>query len=249
MVLEFGTTGIARAAAACGAQFVLFDQEHTGWSTETVRMLVAAGRAWSIVPLVRVPAVRYDLISRVLDVGALGIMAPMVESEAQARVLVESVKYPPLGRRGVGIMQRDELEPGGLAPTLEKSNRETLVIAQIESVAGLDEAEAIAAVDGIDVLWVGHNDLTTSLGVPGQFDHPSYVNAVDRLLAIATAHGKAVGDVVSSVDAGRAALARGFRIIAYGGDLQLYEDALRVGLASLAAERDVGPAPAHDLTV
>src|SRR4051812_44415648 len=94
MVMEFATTGVARLAAEAGCDFVVFDMEHTGWSVETVRMLLAAARPADVVPVVRVPATQYHFVARALDVGAMGVMVPMVESEEQARQIVQFAKYP-----------------------------------------------------------------------------------------------------------------------------------------------------------
>src|SRR5215210_3617659 len=98
-VLEFATTGMARIAAEAGAEFAVFDMEHTGWTMETVRMLLATARPTEMVPVVRVPATEYHFIARALDMGAMGVMVPMVESAEQARRIVASAKYPPEGRR------------------------------------------------------------------------------------------------------------------------------------------------------
>ena len=234
MVFEVATTGIARLAAAAGAEFVLLDQEHTGASLETVRMFTATARACDVVPLVRVPATEYHLLAGALDVGPMGLMVPMVESEEQARKIVASAKYPPLGRRGVGILYRDDWVEGSVAATMEQVNRELLLIAQVETVAGVEHADEIAAVDGIDVLWIGHYDLTTSLGIPGQFEHESYLAAVDRLLDVSRRTRKPLGIMAGTIEEGLRALERGFRAIAYGGDLWLYQEALRSGLARLA---------------
>lgn len=234
MVLEFATTGIARLAAEAGADFVLFDMEHTGWGTETVRALVAAARPADVVPLVRVPATQYHFVARVLDVGAMGVMAPMVESEAQARDLVRFAKYPPLGRRGCAFgVAHDDYTGGDITMKMSGANDEQLLIAQIETAAGLEHLEAIAAVEGIDVLWVGHFDLTASLGIAGQFGHPRYREAVGRVLDACRRHGKAAGFLASGVEEGRALLAQGFRCLAYGGDLWLYQRALAEGLQAL----------------
>jgi 2-dehydro-3-deoxyglucarate aldolase/4-hydroxy-2-oxoheptanedioate aldolase len=234
MVFEFATTGIARLAAASGAEFVLLDQEHTGASLETVRMFAATARACDVVPLVRVPATEYHLLAGALDVGPMGVMVPMVESAEQARKIVASAKYPPVGRRGVGILYRDDWVEGSVAATMERVNQELLLIAQVETAAGVEHADEIAAVEGIDVLWIGHYDLTTSLGIPGQFEHESYLSAVDRLLDVSRRSGKALGIMAGTVDDGVWALERGFRAVAYGGDLWLYQEALRSGLARLA---------------
>ena len=236
MVFEFATTGIARLAAGAGAEFIVFDQEHTGASLETVRMFAATARACDLVPLVRVPATEYHLLAGALDVGPMGVMVPMVESAEQAQQILASVRYPPLGRRGVGILYRDDWIGGSVAATMEQVNRELLVIAQVETAAGVEQGDEIAAVEGIDILWIGHFDLTTSLGIPGQFDHADYLAAVDRLLDVSRRTGKALGIMAGSVDDGFWALERGFRAIAYGGDLWLYQAALSEGLAQLRAQ-------------
>src|SRR5437016_6303047 len=95
--------GKARIAAAAGAEFVIFDMEHTGWSMETIRMLLATCGAADLVPVVRVPATEYHFLARVLDLGAMGLMVPMVESAEQARRIVQFTKYPPAGRRGAAF--------------------------------------------------------------------------------------------------------------------------------------------------
>ena len=103
MIFEFNTTGIGRIAAAAGAEFVIFDMEHTGWGIDTIRTLIASARGADIVPLVRVPATQYHLLSGPLDAGAGGLMMPMVESEEQARLIAHSTKYPPTGKRGAAF--------------------------------------------------------------------------------------------------------------------------------------------------
>lgn len=232
MVMDFPTSSTLKIAASAGAEFVLLDLEHPAWSLETMRSVIAAGAATAVVPFVRVPDAEYAYVARTLDAGAMGIMIPSCESEAEARAVVEWSKYPPLGRRGFGI-PRYELEPGGVGPTLTKANAEQMVILLIETAGGLAEVERIAAVEGVDLLWIGHFDLTTSLGIPGEFGNPIFHDAVDRILAACEAAGKPLGIMVGNVEDGRAWLERGFRCIAYGLDAWLYEDALRAGLDAL----------------
>ncbi len=234
MVFEFATPGIGRLAAAAGAEFVVYDLEHTGWSIETIRQLMATSRAADLVPLVRVPATEYHLLSRPLDVGAMGLMVPMVESVAQAETIVRSAKYPPKGRRGAAFtVAHDDYLGGDIVEKMTSANDEILLLAQIETAAGVEAADGIAALDGIDVLWIGHFDLSASLGVPGQFDHPDYLRAVDRVLAACGRHGKTAGIMAADVETSRACLDHGFRMIAFGGDLWLYGRALKEGLDAL----------------
>jgi 2-keto-3-deoxy-L-rhamnonate aldolase RhmA len=234
MVFEFRTSGIAPIAASAGAEFAIFDMEHTGWSDETIAMLVATARGSEIQPFVRVPATQYHLISRPLDVGAAGLMVPMVETAEQARLIVRSAKYPPRGARGAAFgIAHDDFQAGDIVAKMRRADDEGLLIALIETEVGIENIEAIAVVDGIDVLWIGHFDLTNSMGIPGQFGHPRFVAAVDRVLEAGRLHGKAVGIMVASIEEGRACLARGFRCLAFWGDLWIYQRALRDGIAGI----------------
>ncbi len=234
MVFEFGSTGVGRIMGQAGADFVVYDMEHSGWSIETIRNLMATTRSADIVPLVRVPATQYHLMSRPLDVGAMGLMIPMVESVEQAKLIAQSVKYPPLGRRGSAFgFAHDDYAPGDVNQKMESANQEVLTMAQIETKDGVDNVEAIAAVDGIDVLWIGHFDLSVSLGVPAQFEHPLYMEAVERVLAAANNANKVAGIMTGGVAIGREQLAQGFRMMAYSGDVMIYGEALRQGLDAL----------------
>jgi 2-keto-3-deoxy-L-rhamnonate aldolase RhmA len=243
-VFEFNTTGIARIAAEAGAEFVIFDMEHTGWSVETIRMLIATTPN-TTVPMVRVPATQYHFIARVLDMGAMGVMAPMVESVEQAETLVRSAKYPPAGRRGAAFgISHDDYRGGDIISTMESANREQMLIAQIETVAGLENVEAIAAVDGIDVLWIGHFDLSSSLGIPGQFEHPKFKEAVSRVSDACRRHNKIGGFMSSGVDNAKWLIEQGFRMQAFGGDLWIYQQALGEGLREVREGIDDGSASA-----
>lgn len=240
-VFEFNTTGIARLAAHAGAEFAIYDMEHTGWSVETIRMLIATTRATAMVPLVRVPATEYHFIARVLDMGASGVMVPMVESAEQAAKIVASAKYPPVGRRGAAFgVAHDDYTGGDVVEKIRSANDETLLIAQIETRAGLENVEAIAAVPGIDVLWIGQSDLTNSLGIPGQFEHPDFLDAVRRVVTACRRHGKVPAFLVGDAAWGRSLLDQGFRMIAYGGDLWLYQAALAEGVADLQRHAEAG---------
>lgn len=232
-VFEFSTSGIARIAAEAGAEFAIFDMEHTGWSVETIRRLVAS--AGSLVPLVRVPAAEYHFLARVLDVGALGIMVPMVESAGQARQIVASCKYPPDGRRGAAFtIAHDDYAGGDIVEKMRSANSQQLLIAQIETATGLSNVGEIAAVDGVDILWVGQFDLTNSMGIPGQFEHPEFTAALATVVAAADANQKVSGMFVMSVDEATLRLEQGFRAIAYGGDLWIYQSALKQALNQIS---------------
>jgi len=235
MVFEFCTPGVARLSAEAGAEFIMYDMEHTGWSVETVRDLIATTNADHIEPLVRVPATQYHFIARVLDVGARGVMVPMVGDARQAEIIVQSGKYPPMGQRGAAFeIAHDHYAPGSVVAKIDHANEEGLLIAQIENRPGLENVDRIAALDGIDVLWIGGFDLSNFLGIPGQFDHPEFTAALERVVAACERHGKAAGYLVNSIEEGQLRRRQGFRCVAYGGDLWLYRRALREGIEGLS---------------
>lgn len=237
-VFEFCTTGIGRLAAQAGAEFAIFDMEHTGWSMETIRMLMATSRSADLVPLVRIPATEYHFAARALDMGAMGLMIPMCECAEQARKLVAASKYPPMGKRGAAFtVAHDDYTGGNIVEKIQSANRQTLLVAQIETVGGLQNLDEIASVEGIDVLWVGQTDLSTSLGIPGQFEHPLFLDAIQKVVDACNRHGKVAGFMPLSIPEGKKFMDLGFRMLAYGGDLWLYLAALKDGIQSMKSHR------------
>lgn len=234
MMFEFNTTGIARIAANAGAEFAVYDMEHTGWDIETIRMLIATTPKSKLVPIVRIPTTQYHFVSRVLDMGAMGVMAPMVETAEEARLLVQSAKYPPIGRRGAAFgIAHDEYGTESIPDAVRSANAEQLIIAQIETAKGLANLEQIAAIPEIDVLWIGLYDMANSMGLAGQMDHPQVQTAVDQVLRACQTHHKIPAVLVTSVEEGRAQIRRGFKLVAFGGDVWIYQTALTQGLAAV----------------
>jgi 2-dehydro-3-deoxyglucarate aldolase/4-hydroxy-2-oxoheptanedioate aldolase len=228
MVFEFFSPGMSAILANAGCRFVLYDMEHTGLGFETLKWLFASCRGLPIEPMVRVPRGEYTFIARALDLGARGVMIPMVESEEHAKAIVQACRYPPVGRRGAafGFAQCDYLG-GDVGEKIRKYHERTLIIAQIETERGLDQVEKIADVDGIDVLWVGHFDLSNFMGIPARFDDPRFDAAMRKVAQVARQRGKAAGFMAT--DAAWIARARemGFTMIAGGTDTGLLELALK----------------------
>jgi 2-keto-3-deoxy-L-rhamnonate aldolase RhmA len=235
MAFEFFTPGLPQVAAAAGAEFLLLDMEHSGIGIETVKTQIALCRGLEIAPMVRVPATQYHFIARALDAGALGVMVPMVETADQARTIVEATRYPPAGRRGAafGVAAHDDYRDGPVTDKIAAIHERTLTICLIETAIGLENVDAIAAVPGVDVLWLGHFDMTNFLGIPAQFEHPSYLDAVERIVAACRRHGKTPGFMASDLRWAREYRAHGFRMMAYSIDVILLRDALAAGLAAL----------------
>ncbi len=231
MLFEFDTPGVLRILAAADVDFAIFDLEHTGWDAGSLRRLYATGRSTGVHTITRVIRAQYPLVASALDAGSRGVMAPMLESRIDAELLVEAAKYPPVGRRGFGVVFSDDLADGPAAYA-ERANRDTVVIAQIESPAGIENADAIVSVPGVDIVWLGQFDLSLGLGIPGQFEHPSFTEAVDHLLAACRNHGRPLGQLVSSAAEAVELRRRGFQVLAYA-DVWMFEQALRSNVGAL----------------
>lgn len=231
MIFEFFSPGLPQICRNAGAEFVLFDMEHTGLGFETLKTQFALCRGLGIVPMVRVPRGEYQFIARALDVGAMGVMVPMVGTAEEAAHIVACTRYPPQGRRGAAFgFAHDDYEDGDVVAKIAALHARTMVIPQIETVEGLANVDGIAAVPGVDALWLGHFDLTNFMGIPGEFEHPEYLAGVDRIVAACKARGKAAAFIATDDDWAREYVAKGFRLMAYGLDQMMLQRALAAGL-------------------
>ena len=227
MVLELFTPGIGPMLAACGMDFVIFDMEHGRCDITLLAEMVAACRGSEIFPIARVPDVQYAPLSRVLDVGARGAMVPRVETKQQAEDIVSQLKYAPMGRRGVALGIAHDLYRAGTAEFFAQANEEIAVILLLETETAFQNLEEIVSVPGIDVAWVGHYDLTVSLGIPAQFEHPRFLTAMDALVAACRRHGVAPGFLPPSPDLAVHWIGKGFHAISLGSDIGVYVDGVR----------------------
>ncbi len=238
MVFECFSPGLPQICKNAGAEFVLYDMEHTGLEFETLKTQFALCRGLGVVPMVRVPAGQYHFIARALDIGALGIMVPMVGSAEEAAHIVSCTRYPPLGRRGAAFgFAHDDYQGGDVAAKIAAIHARTMVIPQIETAEGLNAVEAIAAVPGVDALWLGHFDLTNFLGMPGQFQHPAYLAGVQRIVAACRANQKTPAFLATDDTWSREYTTHGFRMFAFGIDQLMLQNALKAGLDNLRALR------------
>ena len=183
---------IAQVAATAGFDSLYVDLEHSSLSLETTSQICVAALSVGLAPFARVPQV--EMIQRVLDGGALGVIAPDIRTAAQAREIVNAAKYPPLGERGYGsgLAQFGYRSPPA-SEHYKALNDATMVIVQFESAEAIDNAEAIFAVDGVDMALFGTNDLTADMGIPGDYENPRVHDAYARAIAAAKRHGKHVG--------------------------------------------------------
>jgi len=237
-IFEFATPGIGHIAAVSGCEYVVIDMEHSGFGFDTVRQTIRYVQAAGLPAYVRVPSKQREDLSRVMDIGADGVMVPFVSSVEQARHVLDCVKYAPTGKRGVAMgFAHDRFVPPALplAEHFAGHNARTVVMLQIEDGRGAEAADAMAAIDGVDCLWIGHFDLSVSLGVPGLFERPEFVRAVDLTLAACRKHGKSAGRLAATVEQCAALYRQGFDYIALENDVGLLRNALSQGMSALRA--------------
>jgi len=185
---------IAPAMAALGYDWLFLDCEHGTLSLDAAAQISVAALSAGIAPIVRVPNGAYAMATRMLDNGALGIVVPHVDTAEEAREVVEKLKYPPIGHRSMGgIGPHYALRALPVGETAVALNAANLTVVMLETPRAIENADAIAAVPGIDVLLIGSNDLCAEMGIPGQFSHARLEDAYRRTVTACAAHGKHPG--------------------------------------------------------
>jgi 2-dehydro-3-deoxyglucarate aldolase len=227
---------VAELMAAQGFDFLTVDAEHSAVDVAQTQTLFQAIRSGNpaCVPLVRVAGCDYSEMKRFMDAGAAGIICPLVNTADEARTVVDAVKYPPEGRRGVGFC-RDNDYGARLAKRVQRANSETLVVVQIEHIEAVRNIDAILSVPGVDVAFIGPYDLSASMGITAQFDHPAYRTAKRHVLAACRRHGVVAGIHVVQPEVAQVlkAIREGYRFIAYSLDITMLSVACERGLADI----------------
>jgi 2-keto-3-deoxy-L-rhamnonate aldolase RhmA len=218
--LSLASPALAELLASFGMDWLMLDTEHGPASYETVEDIIRAVRPTPAVPLVRVHDGQHSTIKKVLDRGAMGVLVPLVESAEQARAIVAACKFPPEGTRGIAGTRASRFGLD-LKAYVESWNRDVIVGVQIETRPGVEQVEAIAAVPGIDLLFVGPNDLSAGLGVFQQFERPEFRQAVERIRRAADARGLATGYMAFDAASTVQKVEEGFRFVAVGTDARL----------------------------
>jgi 2-keto-3-deoxy-L-rhamnonate aldolase RhmA len=229
--LNLGSPATAEIAGNAGFDWVLLDHEHGCGGEETMLHQLHAVAASSAAPIVRIAANEVPRFKRALDLGAHGIMTPYVSTVAEAKATVAAMRYPPRGMRGVAKLHRAAGYGANFEEYYQHAHEWILNIVQVETGDAVANIDGIAAVDGVDVLFLGPTDLTHNLGIANQYDHPRYLQAVQAIVAAAQGHGKAAGILVH--DPAQVAKCRewGFTFVALGSD----GGAVRAGLQQAAA--------------
>jgi 2-dehydro-3-deoxyglucarate aldolase len=218
--IQIGHPSIAEIMGKAGFDWIAVDAEHAAIDLETTTALLRAMAPYEAVPLVRVPHNDLMWIRRVLDAGAGGVIVPMVNTADDARRAVEAAKYPPAGVRGFGYCRANAYGEE-FAGYVSRANDDLVVVAQVEHVESVQNVDAILDVEGIDGVFIGPYDLSGSMGITGQMDHPRMKEARQRVLDACRAHKKSAGlhVVRFTTEAVRGAMAEGFTFIALSIDV------------------------------
>jgi len=188
-----------------GFDFVVIDAEHTPLDVETCGHMVRAADNVRVTPIIRVAVNVHQNILRYLDIGALGVQLPMINTKLDAETVVQAAKYPPEGKRGLGgVRANDYGVTVAMGEYIQQANRETLVVTQLESKEAIHNIDEILAVEGIDVFFIGPMDLSCSMGYPGQMSHPEVQATIEHLVKKIREAGKVAGTWVGVEDLKRA---------------------------------------------
>ena len=229
--LNLGSNITAEIAARAGFDWVLIDLEHgSGSEADLVSQLQAVDTTETLA-IVRIAWNETPRFKRTLDMGPGGVMIPYVNTAEEARQAVSSMRYPPRGVRGAARFHRANGYGQQFEPYFAEANDALLTVVQIETAEAVANADAIAAVDGVDVLFVGPLDLSVSLGIMGQMQHPDFRVAVKRVIDACAAHGKSPGILLPGADMIAGAVEDGYRFLAAGSD----GSAVAAGMKSLVS--------------
>ena len=228
---------IIKVMKAAGFDWLFLDLEHGVMSIETAAEICVAAQDSGIAPIVRVPYGELAMATRLLDGGALGIVIPHVDTAEEAKEITDRLRYPPLGHRSVGGGQAQfDYEPMPLGKATELMDDNTLVTVMIETPKAVANAEAIAAVPGIDCLLIGSSDLSMEMGIPGENGHPRIQEACDTVVAACTRHGKWAGmGGAYGEDLLKLYTGKGIRLLLAGNDLPMLTAAARAHQAKVRA--------------
>jgi 2-dehydro-3-deoxyglucarate aldolase/4-hydroxy-2-oxoheptanedioate aldolase len=225
-VSEVRNPNITHLMAQCGFDFFVLDNEHGAYSPEAVSDVIAAARGANIDVVVRIPEIRRETILKPLDLGAAGLLVPQVNVPEEAAEVVRHAKYPPQGQRGAALRRpHNRYARSDAATYLQQANEETLIVVQAESVEAIDNIDAIAAVEGVDAVFCGPFDLSVSLGIPGQTNHPREVEAIDKMIAACKKHNKASGILAFDTTEMATWIVKGMRFACYSSDVNMLADA------------------------
>jgi 2-keto-3-deoxy-L-rhamnonate aldolase RhmA len=229
---------ICRAFAAAGFDYVFIDMEHGSYDLETVQDMIKVAIDNSITPIVRVAELLYSLICRLLDAGAQGIILPRVEDPKLLAEAISWMRFPPVGIRGYGVNPTMiGYESRSFPEIIEHLNLNTVSVVQFETTLAIERADELLSVPGLDIMMVGPADLSISLGVPGQMDHPKLISAIDKLVERCVAHNVVPGIQTRSTGMAKFWAERGMRFVGAGAEHGLLLEKAKEAVATLQSAK------------
>ena len=234
---------IPRAFAVAGFDYVFIDMEHGSYNLETVQDMIAVSNAAGITPIVRVAELLYSLVARLLDAGAQGVILPRVEEPALLQEALSWMRFPPVGKRGYGVNPTMiGYEAHSFAEIIEHQNRNTLAVVQFETTTAMERAGDLLSLPGVDIAMVGPADLSISLGIAGQLDHPLLISTVDKLIEQCHRHGVVPGIQTRGLAMSKMWAERGMRFVGTAAEHVLLLEKAKETVVALRAVRPASPA-------
>ena len=201
MLSEVDTPNVVRMLAAGGFEYLIIDCEHGYFDYSQTAALIGIAAGIRLPVIVRIPEIRREVITKYMDMGANGLLVPMTNTRQEIEAVVRYAKYAPMGRRGISTQRpHTEYNPPALARYMDKANRETILLAQIETREAVRSIDEILAVDGVDAAVIGPNDLAADCGVPGDFYAPEMQNNISAVISAAQRAGKPSGIIAGNLD-------------------------------------------------
>ena len=232
MITAFDTPELVRILKDCGLDWFFFDIESRYPNTDRMYSVFGYAKMLGMTAFLRIPEANKTEVFRAMDMGVDGIVCPCVESVEQAKELVRLAKYAPMGQRGVSVAgPHTEYKTRNFAEFTVEANENTILIAQMESVAGIEKVDEILAVEGIDGVLIGPNDLTQDMGIYGQLDHPDFIALTDKVIDACKRHGKFAGIIAKDVKTLRKWQAKGVSLLQWGSDVAIMSSKLKEGMA------------------
>lgn len=236
MITIIDRPDIVNILKVCGFDFFIVDSEHGCIDYGKVAGLFALAKALGIAGIVRIPEVKREVVLKYMEMGAAGILLPNTDTVEQAKALVEYSKYAPMGNRGVSLGRPHSgyEKVDSATEYMKKANEETILMIQIESSTSVKNINELLDIEGIDAAFVGPNDLSQSLGIMGQFDHPLLIEAIDKVIDAAKQKKKFSGiHLISAPETLHKWIDKGMTLNVWSNDVALIMDAARAGLNKL----------------
>jgi len=226
MISEVRNPNVAYMLAQCGFEFVVIDNEHGTYSFETISDIIAAARGADISVIIRIPEITRANILKPLDAGAAGLLVPMVNNAEEAQEIIDHAKYPPMGNRGAALSRPHSLYAKvNASEYLQQTNENTFIAVQAETTTSIENIDEIVSVEGVDCVFIGPFDLSVSLGIPGQINHPDEVQSIEKVIDACKQYNKVAGTLMFDKELLKKWIEKGIRFALYSSDMSMLSNA------------------------